>query len=222
MHGAQPQLVVIANHGIAQLLREKLPSNGAVIVFAEQEAAHALALIAEKRPAVVAVERAVALAGPDGELLARVRDVIPPGSEIRILMQEPDGTPSVLRRSLSAAPEAAIIAAARPLDRSWIRRAPRFSVKRGTAALVNGDPSALVNLSVIGAQLVSPSVLRPNQRIRVGLLEDDRELRLTGAIAWSTFEPVAQPRYRAGIEFTDGDTAALEQFCRHYCEKHGR
>ena len=32
---------------------------------------------------------------------------------------------------------------------------------------VDGNPAALVDLSTVGAQVVSPTVLKPNQRVRV-------------------------------------------------------
>jgi len=38
-----------------------------------------------------------------------------------------------------------------------------------------------------------------------------------GAIAWAKFElpkaPVKAPQYRAGVEFTDADAKAIDNFC---------
>ncbi len=62
--------------------------------------------------------------------------------------------------------------------------------------------------------MISPTVLRPNQKVRITVPNDDFTLRFRGAIAWARFElptaPVKTPQYRAGVEFTDGDAKALD------------
>ena len=78
-------------------------------------------------------------------------------------------------------------------------------------------PIAL-DVSVIGAQVVSPSPLKPNQRVRISLNDDQTSVRLRGSVAWASFEiqPKGGPRYRAGIQFVDPDQNAIEAFCdRH-------
>ena len=76
--------------------------------------------------------------------------------------------------------------------------------------LIDGKPATLINLSVVGAQVVSPTILRPNQRVRMVLPDADRQLRFAAGIAWAAFEmPKAGPHYRAGIEFFDADQAAV-------------
>jgi len=72
----------------------------------------------------------------------------------------------------------------------------------------------LIDLSTFGAQVVSTSVLKPNQRVRVALTDDQTNVRLNGAVAWASFEipPKSGPRYRAGIEFVDADQRAVEAF----------
>ena len=46
---------------------------------------------------------------------------------------------------------------------------------------------------------------------------DDFTLRFRGAIAWAKFElpkaPAKTPQYRAGVEFTDADAQAIDNFC---------
>jgi hypothetical protein len=63
--------------------------------------------------------------------------------------------------------------------------------------------------------VISPTVLRPNQKVRITVPSDDFVLRFRGAIAWAKFElpkpPVKAPQYRAGVEFTDGDAAAIDK-----------
>lgn len=108
-----------------------------------------------------------------------------------------------------AAPAAAPSAApATPhLDWRGTRRHPRFRMKDGIVAQIDGKDATVVDLSEGGAHVVSASVLRPNQKVRISLpLEPDA--RLGATVAWASFElPKGSggPRYRAGIEFSDSD-----------------
>ena len=86
------------------------------------------------------------------------------------------------------------------------RRAPRFSVHVEMPVIIDGNPARIVDLSMLGAQVISTTSLRPNQRIRVSL----EGLRFNAAVAWATFElPVEGPRYRAGINFQDANAAVI-------------
>ena len=81
---------------------------------------------------------------------------------------------------------------------------------------VDGKPAALINLSLVGAQVLSPTILRPNQKVRISLPSEEYVMRFRGSIAWAKFElpePSAPPRYRAGVEFTDADARAVEAYC---------
>jgi hypothetical protein len=101
-----------------------------------------------------------------------------------------------------------------PLDQKGTRRAPRFKIAHGVEVLIDGNPAALLDLSTVGAQVISPTILRPNQRVRVSLTDGAGLIRFNAAIAWAAFEipPQVGPRYRAGIEFMDADAAAVDRF----------
>jgi hypothetical protein len=100
------------------------------------------------------------------------------------------------------------------LDQRGTRRAPRVRIVDGVDVVIDGNTATLVDLSVIGAQVVSPSILRPNQRVRMSMGESNKPLRLSAVVAWASFELAATgPRYRAGLEFFDADAKAVEQFC---------
>ena len=73
----------------------------------------------------------------------------------------------------------------------------------------------MIDLSTTGAQVISPTVLRPNQKVRITIPIDDLTMRFRGAIAWAKFElpkPNDSPRYRAGVDFADADATALDEF----------
>lgn len=89
------------------------------------------------------------------------------------------------------------------------RRAPRFRVATEMRVIIDGNPATVIDLSLAGAQVVSATSLRPNQRIRISL-EGDHGLRFNAAVAWATFElPADGPRYRAGIQFQDASAPML-------------
>lgn len=86
------------------------------------------------------------------------------------------------------------------------RRAPRFRVDVEMNVIIDGSPARVIDLSMIGAQVVSMTSLRPNQRIRISM----EGLRFNAAVAWASFElPVEGPRYRAGINFQDANPAVI-------------
>ena len=90
----------------------------------------------------------------------------------------------------------------------YSRRAPRFRVP-DLHAIIDGNPALVIDISIVGAQVVSATALRPNQRIRMSL-DGEQGLRFNAAVAWATFElPVEGPRYRAGIQFKDASSAVL-------------
>jgi hypothetical protein len=99
---------------------------------------------------------------------------------------------------------------AAPLDASGTRRAERVTIAKGVDVLVDGNTATLVDLSTCGAQVLSPTVLKPNQRVRITLSDDHGTWRVSGTITWASFE--IPPRYRAGVEFLDADSAAIHAY----------
>jgi hypothetical protein len=70
-----------------------------------------------------------------------------------------------------------------------------------------------VNISIVGAQVLSPSLLRPNQRVRMSLVDEARPIRFNGVVAWAAFEmPKEGPRYRAGVNFHDAAPDMVARF----------
>ena len=91
----------------------------------------------------------------------------------------------------------------------YSRRSPRFKVTRETQVIIDGNPATVIDISMVGAQVVSPTSLRPNQRVRMSL-EVGPGLRFNANVAWATFElPSEGARYRAGIQFHDANAEML-------------
>lgn len=203
-------VVLIAPLEYLPALQERERS-GDVIAFSDAEALRALDAITRQRPAVVTIERQFASTSRGAALINRIRaDPSLAACEIRIVAYE-GGTAAPPRPGGEAV--AAVPPPATPLDQRGTRRAPRFKIASGVEVQIDGNPAALVDLSVVGAQVLSATILKPNQRIRVTFPNGTKLLRVSGAVAWASFEiPKGGVRYRAGIEFLDADATALTRF----------
>jgi len=104
------------------------------------------------------------------------------------------------------------------LDWHGTRHVPRTRIRPGVEVQVDGTAARLVDLSICGAQVVSGSPLRPNQRVRFGL-SSEAAIRIVATAVWVNFElPKGKPtpEYRAGLEFSSPNTELLRQFCAGY------
>src|ERR1700737_1990853 len=97
------------------------------------------------------------------------------------------------------------------------RRAPRFRMRDDTDAQVDGGAATLIDVSAMGAQIISKAALKPQQRLRIVLADDLGIVRFSAAVAWASFEiPKGVTRYRAGIEFQDAEAEAVEAFAKRH------
>ena len=237
--------VVIAASNLMPSLRERLADDGELLVFPDTEPIQALQAILEHKPSLIVLERLFAATPRGAALINRIKNDPQLGhAEVRVMSHSGDysrvmvqGTPQAAPPPAPAAPpppaaaKAAVVeepspqAAAtavstepppRPLDWHGTRRAPRHRIRPGVEIQLDGNPVQVVDLSQVGAQVLSGTILRPNQRVRVSVPNDDFVMRFKGAVAWAKFElpePSEPPRYRAGLEFSDADAAAVESFC---------
>ena len=194
------------------------------LAFSDNDALKALEAITREKPRVIALEKLFAATSRGAALIKRIKaDPALIGCEIKIVAH--DGKPLTPKKAKKDAPAATAapveeepapavtIAAPAALDQRGTRRAPRFVVAKGIEVMIDGNPAALINLSVVGAQVVSPTILKPNQRVRVTLPDSVGPIRVMAGVAWAAFEmPKSGPVYRAGIEFYDAEAGNVERF----------
>jgi PilZ domain-containing protein len=196
------------------------------LAFSDADALKALEAITREKPKVIALEKLFASTSRGAALIKRIKaDPALTGCEIKIVSH--DGKPLTPKKAKkdaapaeepapvegAPAPAPAVTAPAAPLDQRGTRRAPRFVVARGIEVTIDGNPAALINLSVVGAQVVSPTILKPNQRVRMTLPDPEGPIRVMAGVAWAAFEmPKSGPVYRAGIEFYDAEAGNVERF----------
>lgn len=173
--------------------------------FTDAELPAALDVVTNEQPDVVAVERALAKKPRGAALINRIKASASLHScTIRIVSVAQRGSkPS--RRESTAAPAR---------EQTNRRGTQRFKIIEGIEVVINGSQATLVDLSTSGAQVVSSSLLKPNQRVRVSILDGAKSVRFDAGVVWSTFElPKTGAHYRAGIEFFDADPDALLRVC---------
>ncbi len=235
--------VVIGASELLDALRSSAGVGGA-LAFPDTQPLQALQAITERRPSLVVLERLFAATSRGAALINRIKsDPSLAQTEIRVLSHTGDYA-RVIARPAARMPEATAPAAvgksdhasaaagnaaavasavnqapsgeARPLDWHGTRRAPRVRVRAGVEMQIDGDAAVLIDISLIGAQVLSSASLRPNQRVRIALPQDDGPIRFRASVAWAKFElpkTGGAPRYRAGLEFVDADEASITRYC---------
>ena len=221
-------------------LAERLTDEGELLTFSDTEPIQALQAILEHQPSLIVLERLFAATPRGAALINRIKtDPQLSHSEVRVMSHTGDymrqvvrpqvaaaSTPGETRGSSSSADATAAVATAepvRPLDWHGTRRAPRIRVRAGVEIQLDGNPAAVVDLSTVGAQVLSGTILRPNQKVRVSVPNDEVVMRFRGTVAWAKFElpkPADAPVYRAGVEFLDADGQAIDDFTERNKKDH--
>jgi hypothetical protein len=122
-----------------------------------------------------------------------------------------------VRRRLSKKAEAR---ATRPGAHSPERQAPRVRIMKNVNVTLDGAPSALVDLSAHGAQVISARAISPNHSVQITLPNGNGGLSCEARVVWVVVEPGQDDRnalYRAGIQFRGADAPEL----RAFASKHG-
>jgi len=92
------------------------------------------------------------------------------------------------------------------------RQTERVKLQSANDVLVDGVTSILVDISIRGAQVLSPTTLRPNRVVRLMLRTSTGTCAGEGRIVWAHLESSSAAvgaQYRAGMLFTNMDRAAI-------------
>lgn len=216
--------ILIAEPQLLTTLRNEVKVTGRPLYFSASNLASALESIRALQPHIVVLESTFAGTDKGRAFIDRLSVPALAASEIQ-LVSHAGGRWALA--PLGAKPAAAGLSPAAPapvaLEQAGLntRRAQRFPVFNPAEAVIDGTPTNLVDISVLGAQVVSDPVLRPQQKIKVALPDvEEMILRFTAHVAWSVFEkprPEKAPHYRAGMEFSDATAQALEEYCQRHC-----
>jgi PilZ domain-containing protein len=235
--------IVVADPSRLAAIRDGASLPGRMMPFSSAGLASAIASIRAYRPRLIAVDALFAETPPGAAFIEQVEPLTRNGGSIMLLVEN-DGkwvtTPNSAARALTQSQPATALAsdsrivtpsaqavaavsnaaAAAHAEAVNTRRAPRFLVRDQLDVIVESGHANLIDLSVLGAQIVSLPVLRPRQKIKVDLTDTDDMLSVIAEVAWSLFEKPQvkiEPYYRVGLEFTGAAQQALEKYRQRHC-----
>jgi hypothetical protein len=204
--------IVIGPNDLLPGLKERAGAiNGEVLAFSDVEALRALEAIAKHKPSVVALERVFAVTPRGAALINRIKaDPTLKRSEIRVLEHNSNYSRVIPRPAPAGT-------AAPGLDQRGTRRAPRVRIKERVTILVDGKTAVLIDLSAVGAQVVSSSALKPNQVVDVTLNDPVEKVKCSASVVWTSFEMAdTGSRYRAGLDFVDADGGPIGAYAQRH------
>ena len=236
------QTVFVASADLLTAWTSRTVSDARLTTFSDADLEGTVAAIFRGRPNMVVVEHRVAATAYGPEFIRRLQtDPGLAGLDVRVI--DADTITSLIESPEFArrAPEL-LAERAEQLPAATRRRMTRFKVPQGVALVVDGSSAMLIDVSNSGAQVLSSGVLRPRQRVRMTLPEEENAVRLNAEIAWSALElpksgtvptfydmdrlqqamaddmtmsRLATPHYRAGLKFVTGDSQIIiiERFC---------
>jgi len=178
-----------------------------LIVFPEDQVCAAVEHIVHRRPQVVALPEKFASSPRGTALTHRIAiDAGLSGTQVVVIDGTGVTTPLALEKRSTWL----------PADAAGTRRVPRIPIRQGLEVQIDGGTALLVDLSTMGAQVLSSTVLKPRQRVRLVLSVYPSAIRAVGTVAWALYEMPKgglPPQYRAGLEFSSADPEPLLQFC---------
>jgi hypothetical protein len=207
-----PCLVIIGPADFLPGLRQRaaaLNGDGELLTFSDAEPLRALDAISKRRPTLIALERLFAVTPRGVALINRIKaDPALRESEIRVLEHNSDYVRIVPRPQAPAEP---------PLDQRGTRRAPRVRMADKVAVVVGTTVGTLIDLSIVGAHVMSSVGLKPNQQTEIAFTDDRGRITCAATVVWTAFEMAdTGPRFRAGLDFANPDAAALEAFAQRH------
>jgi hypothetical protein len=230
--------VVVADATQTLAIRAGFPLSGRVSWFTATNLFAARENIQMHHPKRIVVEAVFAQTPPGQEFLARIQSLAIRGSAIELVVRAEgrwSTTPYSGQLATVESQAAAAVSGERPVAVApWLasvaaqmkgantRRASRFKILESVNAVVENGQATLVNISILGAQVVSQPPINPTHKVKIVLPDADEVVHLTAHVAWSTFEqsqPGMAPHYRAGMEFTDAAQEILEDYCRRHCSQ---
>ncbi len=208
---AHSRTILVAAPELIPALRERIGGDEEVLTFSDAEPMRALQAIARHRPPTVVLERLFAASPRGAAVISRLKaDPALDSCQVVIMAHDSDYRRISPRRKRGAS---GAVRVAKPRLDTGTRRAPRWKMRPGVTVAVDDEVAALVDLSVLGAQLIATEVLKPGQRVEVRFEPGRTGLTLPAQVVWVKAEPGGRhPRHRAGVEFRRAAAEAITAF----------
>jgi hypothetical protein len=208
---AHARTILIAAPELIPALRDRIGGDEEVLTFSDAEPTRAMEAIVRHRPPSVILERLFAASPRGAALITRLKaDPVLDACQIVIMAHDGDYRRISPRRKRGAS---GAVRAAKPRLDTGTRRAPRWKMRAGVTVAVDDEVAALLDLSVLGAQLVATVVLKPGQRVEVRFEPGRTGLVVPAQVIWVKVELGARhTRYRVGVEFRRAAAEGLTAF----------
>ena len=208
--------IVIVRPEHVTSVKKRLADSDVISVASEADLLQVQDTLLSRPPDVVVMHSAFAATSRGATLVAGLKakstDI---STAIRVFIEDDVKSPLIISEA-SLSPFDALLETTRPLERAGTRQAARYPMNRLTVA-VNADSGLLIDLSISGAQVQSPTRLRPMKVARLVLPDPAGDVRLKGTVAWAIAVPTGGTiQYRAGIEFVNADKEMLSAFCSRH------
>ena len=195
-----PSTVFIASEDLLAQWSERPETPTDLLAFADKDVQHAVDIIRRNQPQIVVFDQTFASTSAGAAVVDDLcSDPRLARTDIRLL----EAARSASLGTHGPTTGLALANLAKPLGRRPLRQASRVKMPAGTDVLVDGAPAILVDISTSGAQVVSSTILKPNQRVRLVVTTNGTAGRSAASVIWSSVEMV-QDRIscRAGVLFT--------------------
>jgi hypothetical protein len=198
----EPLTVLIASEALLAGWTARVGNATQVVAVAATEPDAVVAALSGPRLDSVVIEQAIATTASGFALMDRLLgDRLLRGTQVRLLT--PDRAVELASSDPGEVPPHDWLRdLSDPLPPRPERRAARFPAAQDEQAFIDGQAVTLIDLSAVGAQVRSASVLRPGQRIRMVLSPARGSVKTVAVVMWSQFEIAGTRSYRAGLAFT--------------------
>jgi hypothetical protein len=197
-----PCVVLLNRSQLTPLLRDRLEQAPDVVLIEVADILPAPEPLASHTPALLLLGNTVSWSPAGWQFVERFR-ALSPETDLRVLPDNEIAMAKLFNGPAEAPAAPNLMSASFPLTRVPARRIRRRAMPSGTTALVNGRPAFLIDVSPLGAQVLTRVVLKPSQLVSFNMSSRPQS-RVRGHVAWSLYEltgPGGAPHYRAGIGF---------------------
>lgn len=159
----------------------------------------------ERQRAIESRIRSLEVALRDAETRAEIAEA--EVDQQRLLALPPSEPPSLMTDPVPSSESQ------EPAFRGPARGAKRVAISTEVEVQIDGTEGKLIDLSVTGAQVLTPFSMKPNRLVKLTMPMGDSLIACKAKVMWSRLEPKSgQLWYRAGVSFTSADQFALEAF----------
>ena len=208
------------------VVRIDVPRGDHAVALLQKPLGHAIALpilVQQRVLAVVYAENPRDRAGRDAPLVGILAEILVGCVNRRLNDSDPVAREAVPTQEVRPAEaldlEASQTHTPQTTEFAVARQAPRVKIAGRAELFLDGVATSVVDVSTLGAQVLSRTALRPNRLVRIVLHSGTGAFTCEARIVWARMEsptPTMPLQCRSGICFVNSQPAAIDRFiARH-------